>query len=249
MAGVVAAKSAAGGLGGLGGGLGGGFGGNGGGFSGNGGGLGGIFNSGSQQGYGQNYGQSYGQSYGYGPAPPSYSAPQSYPAPQSYSYGAAPTLTTSYPSTYYTSQTYAPAPQTYAPVPQTYAVPPPPPPPQVVQPQVVYGVPQHQPQASYGNPISNAIAWKQGVVTGITNSISGGFGNAASFLTPPAPQAPAYSYGAQISAPVPQYQYGPVAQVAQQVGPVGPVEHVGPVGPVVGPVPNKPVFVVCDNNN
>lgn len=147
-----------------------------------------------------------------------------------YSYGAAPTVSTALPSpTYYTSQTYVP--------PQTYAPPPPPPPPQQ-QPHVVYGVPQ-QPQPPF-NPISAAIQWKTGVVSGLTNGITSGFGNAASIigLAPPA-VAPAYSYAAPAYSSL---QVGSVAQAA----PVAPPQ---PIAAPIGPVPNKPVYVVCDSNN
>lgn len=137
----------------------------------------------------------------------------------------------------------------------------------VQQQQPVYGVPQQQPLG----PFSAALQWKSGLVNGFTNSLSSGFGGVASIIgmRPPAPGPVYTSYNpnvapapappavsSQVSAspgyvlsdvPVsvssPGYSYGPSVQA-----PPPPPPPPAPVA-AVGPVPNKPVYVVCDNNN
>lgn len=247
LAGAVAAKSAI-GAGGIGlGGIGGGLGGIGGGIGGIGGGIGG---------HGGQYASSYGPSYGYGNGPASIQA-----APINY-----------YPS----QQTYVPPPQVQpvqtvqqiqpVPVQQIQAAPI-----QQIQAapiQTVYGQPSYGPPSyggpsygggasyggasyggsSYGGPLSAAIAWKSGIVNGITNSLSNGIIG----LRPPVAAAPSYSYApapAQIvSAPVYSSQILSAPGTDIPVAPLAPaahVESVAQVGPV--PNPNKPVYVVCDN--
>lgn len=153
---------------------------------------------------------------------------------QSYGYNSGPTtLTTSYPTTYYASQTYVPQqPQTYGPPPQpTYVQPQPT---YVSAPAPSYGPPQsyappqsYGQQQSFGGPIGAALSWKAGIVSGITSGISS---KASQFGFPSHQQAvapaPSYAYNSY-SAEVPSVQYEAVAQPA--------------------PVPNKPVYVICDN--
>lgn len=177
--------------------------------------------------------QPYGPSYGYGPS--------------------VPTSVQSAPISYFPSQSYVPPP-------------PPPPPVQPIQTvQQIQPVPIQQIQAapiqaapvqtiqpaygqpSYSGPLSAALAWKSGLVSGITNTLSNGIVG----LRPPVAAAPAYSY-----APAPTYSYAPApapvvsAPILSTPGtdiPVAPIAQVAPAAVASVPNPNKPVYVVCEN--
>lgn len=171
---------------------------------------------------------------GFGGSVGGHGGPQPYGGP-SYSYGNVPTSVQAAPS-YYPSQNYVPQqvqqvqPVQQIPVQQLPVQ-------QIQTVQPVYGQPS-------GGPFSAALAWKSGIVSGITNSLSNGIIG----LRPPVAAAPAYSYSyaPAVSAPIAAPSYtdipvAPIAPAAQQVAP--------PQAAQVGPVANKPVYVVCDNNN
>lgn len=82
-----------------------------------------------------------------------------------------------------------------------------------------YGV---APQASFTGPLNSALAWKAGIANNFANGIGNGFNGISSGFSAVQQPVVGYSYGAP--PPPPQ----PIAG---------------------GPVPNKPVYVVCDNNN
>lgn len=133
-------------------------------------------------------------------------------------YSSGPSLTTSYPSPTYVTS------QAYVP-PQTYA---PPQPAYVQQSAYVQQPPSYvsAPQSSFGNPISSALAWKAGIANNLVGGISSGFNGISNGLSGgfanSVQQPIGYSYGAPPPPP--------------------------PPSAVGGPVPNKPVYVVCDNN-
>lgn len=107
--------------------------------------------------------------------------------------------------------------------PQTYA-PAPVPAPQpayIPAPQPVYYA---APQQSFSNPISGALAWKAGIANNLVSGISNGFNGLSSGIANSIQQPVGYSYGAPPPPPPPQ----PIAAAA---------------------VPNKPLYVVCDNNS
>lgn len=102
--------------------------------------------------------------------------------------------------------------------PQTYA----PPQPAYVAPQQPAYVPQpYGPPPSPFAPINAALSWKSGLVNNFARGVSSSISNTASLVGFPSPNQiqPAYSYGAP-----------------------------PPVAAQLGPVPNKPVYVVCDHN-
>lgn len=155
--------------------------------------------------------------------------PQSYgPA---YGYGnAGPSLTTAYPTpTYVTSQTYVPQP-TYSTLPQPAA----------------YGV---APQASFTSPINSALAWKAGLANNLVNGISSGFngisnGISSGFSGVSSGISSGFNgvgggFVSAVQQPVVGYSYG--------APPPPPPPAPQPIAG--GPLPNKPVYVVCDNNN
>lgn len=233
MAGAVAAKSAVGGigggLGGLGGGIGGGLGGLGGGMGGGLGGLGGI--GGGIGGIGGGIGGIGGGIGGGNGAPQPYGP--------SYNYGSVPTTVQAAPPSYYPSQAYVPQQVQQVqqiPVQQIQPV-------QHYQPivqsmQPIYGQPVYGQQS--GGPLSAALAWKSGLVNGLTNSFSNGIIG----LRPPVAAAPPAYYGpAIVSAPAPSPAYTEVLPAPVPAAQVADPSQVAPGGP------NKPVYVVCDNNN
>lgn len=156
----------------------------------------------------------------------------------SYNYGNVPTTVQAAPPSYYPSQAYVPQQVQQVPVQQVQSV-------QHIQPvqQPIYGQPIYG--QSSGGPLSAAIAWKSGLVSGITNSLSNGFGG--QFRSPIAAAPPAYTYQqypAVVSAPLAQPAYSESVQVA----PIAPAAQIAP-SQIQQPVPNKPLYVVCDNNN